>query len=151
MKGKTWVIGIGNPLRGDDGAGWAVVEALAAEPLGNVQTLATHQLLPELLETIHDAAQVIFVDAAVLGEPGDVLVTAVQPTQTGPTSSHQIGPGVLLAMGVELYGRMPTATLITITGQSFGYQDGLSATVKNAIAEAICQIEQILQVKDTVS
>ncbi len=149
MTNKTVVIGIGNPLRGDDGAGWAVVEALAAVAAGwGITAVATHQLLPELLDDLHTARAVIFVDASVNGEPGSVAVTAVQPSPDGPASSHQIGPAVLLAMGVELYGRMPPAHLITITGQDFGFHEQLTPAVQPAIAEAVCQIEKIIQAKE---
>ena len=147
---ETWLVGIGNPLRGDDGAGWAVVEALSRIAIGSVQTVCVHQLLPELLDTIHTAERLIFVDASVDGEPGGVVVTSVQPATDGPASSHQLHPAVLLAMGIELYGRMPPATLITITGQAFGYQEQLSPPVQQAVAEAVYQIEQMMQAKEPV-
>ena len=147
---ETWVVGIGNPLRGDDGVGWAVVEALAILAIDSVQTVCVHQLLPELLDAIHMAEQVIFVDAAVDGEPGDVMVTSIQPAPDGPASSHQLHPAVLLAMGVELYGRMPSTTLITITGQEFGYQERLSPPVQQAVAGAVGQIEKMMQAKEPV-
>ncbi|MAU01623.1 MAG: hydrogenase maturation protease [Anaerolineaceae bacterium] len=150
MKSEKWVVGIGNPLRGDDGAGWAVVEALAELTVGPMQTVCVHQLLPELLDTIHTAERVIFVDASVDGEPGSVMVTSIQPTPDGPASSHQLHPAVLLAMGGELYGRMPPATLITITGQDFGYQEQLSPPVQQAVAAAVCQIEKMMQAKEPV-
>ncbi len=150
MKRETWVVGIGNPLRGDDGAGWAVVEALTEPTAGLVKTVCVHQPLPELLDAIHAADQVIFVDASVDGKPGSVMVTSIQPATDGPASSHQLHPAVLLAMGVELYGRMPSATLVTITGQDFGYQETLSLPVQQAVTKAICQIKKILQAKEPV-
>ena len=150
MRSETWVVGIGNPLRGDDGAGWAVVEALADLAIDSIQTVGVHQLLPELLDSIHAAERVIFVDARANGEPGRVMVTSIQPTSDGPASSHQLHPAVLLAMGMELYGRMPSATLITITGEDFGFQEHLSPAVQQAIIEAVCQIEKFMQAKEPV-
>lgn len=150
MKRETWVVGIGNPLRGDDGAGWAVVEALAELATDPVQAVCVHQLLPELLDSIHAADEVIFVDASVDGKPGSVMVTSIQPATDGPASSHQLHPAVLLAMGVELYGRMPSATLVTITGQDFSYQEQLSPPVQQAVTEAVCQIKKVMQAKEPV-
>lgn len=150
MKSEKWVVGIGNPLRGDDGAGWAVVEALAELAVGPMQAVCVHQLLPELLDSIHTAEQVIFVDATVDSEPGSVMVTSIQPATDGPASSHQLHPAVLLAMGIELYGRMPSASLITITGQDFGYQEQLSPIVQQAVTAAVCQIEKMMQAKEPV-
>ena len=152
MTEKMVVIGIGNPLRGDDGIGWAVVEALADVADGwGVTAVATHQLLPELLDDLHAARAVIFVDASVNGQPGSVAVTAVQPSPDGPASSHQIGPAVLLAMGMELYGLMPPAHLITITGQDFGFHEQLSPIVEQAVAETLRQIAKVIQVKEVVT
>jgi hydrogenase maturation protease len=150
VKSEKWVVGIGNPLRGDDGVGWAVIELLAELAIDSVQAICVHQLLPELLDTIHTSEQVVFVDATVDGAPGSVVVTSIQPATDGPASSHQIGPAVLLAMGMELYGRMPTAHLITITGQDFGFHEQLTPTVQQAIAETIHQIEKIVQAKEPV-
>lgn len=140
---KTVVIGMGNPLRGDDGAGWAVVDAIWAKPIAEVTAVSTHQLLPEHIDLFRPAAQVIFVDASVVGEAGVVSVTAVAPATEGPAASHHLHPGVLLALGVKIYGRMPPATLITITGDDFGYQEALSARVQRGVETAVCQIRQL--------
>ena len=148
----VWLVGIGNPLRGDDGVGWAVIKALAETAVlpPNVKLLSVHQLLPELLDTIHRAASVIFVDASTTGESGTVTSTPIQPTQQGTASSHQTNPGVLLALGVELYGRMPSATLITISGQSYKYEERLSTAVQAAIPQAIHLIQRIVQKREAV-
>lgn len=145
---KIVVIGIGNPLRGDDSVGWAVVEALWADSLPGITAVTTHQLLPELIEQFYQASQVIFVDASVEGEPGDVCVTAVLPSTDGPAASHHVHPGVLMAFGEKLYGKMPPATLITITGQDFSYKEQLSSSVQEAIPQAIMQICELSKCKN---
>lgn len=132
------VIGYGNPLRGDDGVGWAVVERLERTAAATSLTLITrHQLLPELADLIAQATGVLFVDAAADGEPGSIRLIPLSPDPTGPASSHQMGPGVLLAYTQELYGHCPPATLITVTGESFGYEVRLSPLIDSRL-EAIC-------------
>ncbi len=74
----------------------------------------------------------------MLGEPGTVRITSITPDLTGPASSHQMGPGVLLAYTQELYGYCPPAHLITIAGAQFGYEETLSPLLQ-AKLEAICQ------------
>jgi hydrogenase maturation protease len=149
---KTVVIGIGNPLRGDDGVGWAVVEALASVAAAwGITAVHTHQLLPELIDDFRCASQVIFVDASVAGEPGTIAVTPIQSATNGPAASHQMHPGVLLALGVKIYGRMPTAHLITITGQDFGYTETLSAPVVQAVTAVLHQIQELIQAPAPVS
>jgi Ni,Fe-hydrogenase maturation factor len=48
---STLVIGYGNTIRSDDGAGQAVAEALATHALPGVRTQTVHQLTPYF---IHD-------------------------------------------------------------------------------------------------
>lgn len=57
------IIGYGNTLRSDDGAGQRVAELVAEWQLPNVRSLPLHQLTPELAENISQAKLVIFVDA----------------------------------------------------------------------------------------
>ena len=59
------VIGYGNPLRGDDGAGWKAAELLAEDPrLAGAVVLARHQLTPELADDVSRASLVVLVDAS---------------------------------------------------------------------------------------
>ena len=59
------VIGYGNTLRGDDGVGPHVAEAIGAMRLPEVHTIVCQQLSPEHAAPISLAETVIFVDAAV--------------------------------------------------------------------------------------
>ena len=68
MPADALVIGYGNTLRGDDGIGPAVAEAVAALGLPGVRVIVAHQLTPELAADLADAQLVVFVDAAVGGE-----------------------------------------------------------------------------------
>jgi hypothetical protein len=64
--GGVLVIGVGNDLRGDDGAGRAVVEELARLAVHGMHPVWSHQLVPELAEQISKAGMVIFVDAGLV-------------------------------------------------------------------------------------
>ena len=68
------VIGYGNTLRGDDGVGPKVAEAVEALQLPGVRTLVCQQLSPEHAEPISRARVVVFVDAAV-DAPREVQIT----------------------------------------------------------------------------
>jgi Ni,Fe-hydrogenase maturation factor len=57
------IIGYGNTLRGDDGAGQRVAEMVSEWGLDEVRSLSVHQLTPELAEPISTAKLAIFVDA----------------------------------------------------------------------------------------
>lgn len=143
---KVLIIGYGNMLRGDDGAGQTVatrVAALETLPAG-VEVLARHQLLPELMELIGRSDRVIFVDAAAGPEPGRVQSAAVTPVDLAdPNFTHFFTPENLLTYAGVLYGRCPPATLVTITGRSFGFVERLSPEVETAVDEAVALVVRL--------
>src|SRR5690348_4191750 len=88
------VIGYGNPLRRDDGVGWAVASGLA----GRFETIAVHQLTPELAEPISRARHVVFVDAECGPAAGAVRTCDVAPAASDRAlMAHHLGPAQLLA------------------------------------------------------
>jgi len=70
------VVGVGNELRGEDGAGPHVALAIQQSRLRGVRVLITQQLAPELAESVSQAEEVIFVDAVVGGAEGDYYMPA---------------------------------------------------------------------------
>ena len=132
---KPLVIGYGNPLRGDDGAGPFVASQIGAG------AIACHQLTPELAETISQAGQVIFADADASVPPGQIAIRPIRPRAS--TSIHRFDPETLLDWSQQLYGRVPEALLIGIGGESFGLGEGLSPAAKRATYEALRAIRQI--------
>jgi hydrogenase maturation protease len=155
------IIGYGNPLRGDDGVGWRVVEEVqrlkdegrrlngsGESSIFNfeaIEVVACHQLMPELAEVISRVDRVIFVDAAVGDSPGAIrvqVVTAVAP-QPG-AFTHHVDPAGLLAYAELLYGRAPTAYLVTINADQMGYEETLSPTIEAALPDLLTQIEQLI-------
>jgi hydrogenase maturation protease len=136
------IIGYGNPLGGDDAAGY-----LAAESLGG---LAVHQLTPELAEPIARAARVIFVDAAVAGQasacqPGAIRERAIIPDPQPAAFTHHLTPEALLAMAQFLYGHAPEAVLVTITAASFEPGAPLSARAGAALPAVL---HRLLELRD---
>lgn len=137
------IIGYGNPLRGDDGVGWHVVEALDSH-LPAASMVTVHQLTPEWSDTISRAGRVIFVDAALGDSPGKVEVFPLyaSPTQTG---SHETTPGALLGMAGDLFGRCPPAFMVTIVGASFELSEALSAPVAKAVPVAVSRVLELAE------
>lgn len=145
----TLIIGYGNPLRGDDGVGWRVVEVLVEQTAVLPLTLRTcHQLLPELAADVTRADGVIFVDAAVGDKPGQIFLQEVQPqSNSGSAFTHHLTPGGLLALAQDVYGRCPPARLLTVTGASFGMCDELSTAVAAALPVCIQQLQKLVAIK----
>ncbi len=140
---RTLVIGYGNPLRGDDGVGWHAAQHLAQSNwTRNLQIIVRHQLDPELAVPISQADQVIFIDASHGEQPGAVKCQHIAPNPSAPgVFTHHLEPGALLACARDLYGSYPDATLFSITGESFGFREGLSPAVLNALPGLLNQIE----------
>src|ERR1035441_6445297 len=65
IEAELLVIGYGNTLRGDDGVGPRVAEAIEKLNLPGVRTLVCQQLSPEYADPVSRARTVVFVDAAV--------------------------------------------------------------------------------------
>ena len=136
MASGPLVIALGNPLRGDDGAGWALGEELARRGL---PVLAVHQLGPELADDVARSAAVAFVDAAAEGDPGEVRVRRLSPAARSLATTHALAPEAVLALAERLYGATPPAVLVTVAGGRFGLGEGLSAEVTAALpAAAAC-------------
>lgn len=132
------VIGYGNPLRGDDGAGWAAADMLA----DRTQAITTHQLVPELAEPISKAGLVVFIDAAADLPPGKISRRPVQPLEQTYSMTHHFSPAGLLSLARQVYGRCPQALLFTIGGEDFSHRQELSRTVQAACRRVVRQVRR---------
>jgi hydrogenase maturation protease len=133
---RILIIGYGNTLRGDDGAGPVVAELLAREYDGNSQiaVIACHQLTPELAPAIAAVERLILIDAEADGRPGEIRCRELHPDAAGGDPlTHHITPGRLLTMAEILYGHAPRTTLHTVCGGSFDAGDGLTPAVEAAV------------------
>jgi hydrogenase maturation protease len=142
---NTLVIGYGNTLRSDDGAGILVAELLFErihDP--QIEILPQHQLTPELMEPISRAAHVIFIDAAAFGPAGKVHRIPLRPAPACARFTHHATPESLLAGAQALYGHTPEATLYTIPGRSFETGQELSPAVRRAVNELVATLEKEL-------
>lgn len=137
------LIGYGNPLCGDDGVGWRIVEEVDALRLP-IETAAIHQLTPEWAEPISRAELVIFADAAAVGEPGEVALFPLQPSASRQ-GSHETTAEGLLASAAELFGRCPPAYIVTVAGESFELSESLTEPVEQAVAVAVGRVRELIQ------
>ena len=132
----TLIIGYGNPLREDDGAGWYVADRVA-ERLGDAaRVLRLHQLTPDLAADVAAADLVVFVDARVVEIERGVLVEPVEPADS-PARSHYCAPATLLATAQLLFGRAPTAWLVSIPAFALGFGEALTPSTRDAADEAV--------------
>jgi Ni,Fe-hydrogenase maturation factor len=95
------------------------------------------QLVPELVDTLRDYDQVIFVDAHVQEHAPDLQSTSVTATGTGSVFAHHMTPSVLLSLLKALYHREPLGHVVAIRGHDWSFRDGLSAPTAALVLPAV--------------
>ncbi|MGB3511128.1 MAG: hydrogenase maturation protease [Microcoleaceae cyanobacterium] len=143
------IIGYGNTLRSDDGAGQRVAELVAEWNLPNVRSLPVHQLTPELAEAISEAELVIFVDAYPATAEQGLQVHQLcdyppyPPLERGGLG-HTGDPRSLLSLSQLVYNNAPPAWWILIPAVNFEFGEEFSPETAQGITDALSQIRQIL-------
>lgn len=136
---STLVIGYGNDLRGDDGAGICVAGKIAKQS-PQTRVIIIHQLTPELAGDIATASRVLFIDAYPARETGAKLrIEKISATQARSESAigHHGDPSSLLRLADELFGAAPEAWLIGIPAFNFDLGEKFSPQTTERIDEAI--------------
>jgi hydrogenase maturation protease len=145
MMASVWIIGCGNPLRGDDGLGWHAAARLAGElDEQSSRVIACHQLTPELAEPIGRADLVIFIDAEQGQPAGQVRCRQIAASNGTGAFSHHMTPGNLLAAARELFGSSPEAILFSVGAERFDCSDRLSESVAAALPELIERVGELV-------
>ena len=134
------VIGYGNTLRGDDGVGPKVAEAVAALALPGVHAMACPLLTPELAEAVSQAQVVIFVDAAV-DAPREVQRRKLEPAASSQIMAHAASPATLLALARDVFGHAPEAWWLTIPVEDLGIGEEFSPLAQRGFECALQQLK----------
>ncbi|HAV22010.1 MAG: hypothetical protein A2X67_03345 [Ignavibacteria bacterium GWA2_55_11] len=142
MTPTTLIIGIGNELRGDDGAGPATARCLR-ELYPQADVMVVQQLTPDLVESVGSHDTVIFVDAAA-GADHALIRQVIASRDRTAHGSHLMTPGQLLSLVDALDGRAPRNAFETaIPAQTFEHGAVLSSHAQKGIVEgveAVCRL-----------
>ena len=150
MKPSVLVLGLGNPLRGDDGAGCRVIEELMRRELPpGVELLDGGAIGLGLLDLLEGRERVILVDAAEMGRrPGEFVrftpddVSLV--SRPDSFSFHHAGLSEALALAGALGRPLPEMVIFGVQPQKVGWGEGLSLAVETALpALADAVIEEV--------
>ena len=135
LAGGAVILGIGQPLAGDDGVGILVARALEARGVAAVESTDATILLTLLA----GGRRVVIVDAVVGGgSAGDVL--RIRPDTLGkgaqPVSSHGLGVTETLALACLLHG-VDVSRAVEIVGVVIAAPPPLHSGLSPAVAAAI--------------
>jgi hydrogenase maturation protease len=154
-------VGYGNLDRADDGVAYYVVNALrqalgqraldddetGLEQLGqSIDSILLMQIGPELLDTIAEYEQIIFVDAHVLPDNNGLYCAVVAPEYSQSAFTHHMTPAMLLALFNTLYKRDLAGHIVSLRGYCFDFRRGLSAATQALVTGAV---QVILQLTET--
>lgn len=151
MTDRVAVLGVGNPDRGDDGVGHAVVATLSGNLPAHVGLRVLDGEPSRILDAWAGTALTVVVDAAEpsgdADEPGTVRVVDMADARdaAGSTvsllpdlavSSHGAGIATAIELGAVL-DRLPgRLVIVAVTGATFGLGDPMSEPVQAAVAVA---------------
>ncbi len=146
---KALIFGIGNPGRGDDGLGPALIERLRQETADanpketNPVCVCKYQLNIEDAYAIKDHDLVVFADATASDESAAALAE-VFPSDTIAFTTHRMSPASVLALCHELFGRAPKAYILSIRGTNWAIGEGLSSRAEENLAQALDMLLRFL-------
>ena len=158
---KTIVIGLGNPILGDDGVGWVVageVKACLEKSSSNVEVdcLALGGL--NLMERMIGFRQVILVDSLNTGqrEQGAVVTFSLDElgdlTYGHSSAAHDASIKTALEMGRKLNAILPAdkdVHVVAIEAQHiYDFKEELSPSIAAAVPVAVRQILDLLKELD---
>ena len=140
LKGRVLLVGAGNTLRGDDGAGPAILALLEGKV--NASLLDVGEVPESYFSRIFDARAdtIVFLDAANFGgAPGDVAVLEPEDLAGCSISTHQMPVDLFFRYirqnsGAELFA-------LGIQPARIGFGEPMSVEV----AESVQAIAEILQ------
>ncbi len=139
------VIGVGNPVRGDDGAGIEVARQVRALAAPGVRVLELDGEPSGLIDAWEGIDRAVVIDAAVSGSaPGTVrrLDAVAEPLPSGlrAASTHDFGVAEAVELGRALE-RLPGRLVVYgIEGERFDAGTPLTPAVARAVAKVARQV-----------
>ena len=142
--GKLVVVGIGNTLRGDDGAGSLVADRLRARHPDVVFDAA--QAPENYLAPIRraDPGVVVLVDAADFGgSPGEVRTATTEDVEGSMMGTHAAPLSMFMRILKEDTGA--DVALLAIQAVTTELGEGLSGDVAEAVDDLVSRLDTILE------
>ncbi len=151
--GKILIVGLGNPILGDDGVGWRVAEELRRQPLPpgvEVEQMASGGI--GLMECLVGVDLAIVVDAMQTGRYplGSVRTFRLEELENSFAghlgSAHETNLITALELGRDLGAGLPDVVLVVAieARQVYDFSEQLSPEVKAAVEQAVAAVLALL-------
>ena len=141
------VVGIGNPLRCDDGVGPYIASAIDDMHLSGVEVMITQQLHLEFIDKFLQYDKVVIVDACVTGCDFD-FYPIKKAQERRVASSHHLDVNLLSDLAKRLYGKEIDLYICSVRGENFEVGEVVSAKVLACAQKAIEVICAFVRSKD---
>ncbi len=154
MQHSVLVLGLGNPLRGDDGVGPRIIAELTRQGLPDgVTALDVGNAGLDLLNILEGWERAVIVDAADMGREAGCFVRftpdEVRLAQAGDQYSlHNAGLSEVLALADALGRTLPELVIFGVQPAELGWQAELSSAVEAAIPALTGAVMEELRNKD---
>jgi hydrogenase maturation protease len=151
---RTVVVGIGNPIRGDDGVAIRVVRRLKAILSSEFEVKESVSGGLQLMEDILGYRRAILIDAIQTpeGVPGEVYRFAWQDSKSAShlPFSHAINLGQILELGRMLGGHeMPAVEVLAVEAKNLDrFSEGLSPELEEKLEKIAETIRAEIQKAD---
>ncbi len=156
----TLVVGLGNPILGDDGVGWRVAEEverrLSADPglgrsVGPVEVDRQAVGGLSLMERLVGYKRVVLIDAALDGRPPGTIAVGTLAEADGRLtghldSAHDATLGAALEVGAALGAQLPaTLSVVTVSARRVrDFDEHMTREVAAAVGPAADEVVALL-------
>ena len=160
---KTLIIGLGNPILGDDGVGWVVAEQVRSVLLDPQSTIYNPQSVEvdcaslgglSLMERLTDAERVILVDAIFtgtvpVGTVSRFLLDELPNLSAGHSASaHDTSLRNALQVGRDMHVPLPedeNVLIVTVEAEAvYDFSQELSPAVAAAVPVALQNVLELI-------
>ena len=134
---NTFIFGIGNSARQDDGLGWAFLDEIKKSEVFKGELHYCYQLNIEDAEVISNAENVIFVDSFAGDLKENCILEECKMNGEITFTTHALNPEAVLALSNDVYNKKPNAYVLKIKGYKWDLEEGLSQRGKRNLNEAL--------------
>lgn len=141
---NTFIFGIGNSGRQDDGLGWAFLDEIKKSNAFHGELHYCYQLNIEDAELVSNAENVIFVDSYAGDLPQNCLLEECKINGEITFTTHALNPEAVLALSKDVYNKRPKAFVLKIKGYEWELDEGLSKKGKRNLKDALDLISDLI-------